>query len=247
MLAALTKYQTIQQLQREILSLQGGGVAEGSQPIHTGLGPLEKAFPQHTFPTAAVHEFISTDRATAAATSGFISGLLQCFLTTTAPCIWISTRRTVFPPALKAFGVAPDRIIFLDLATNADALWAAEETLGCAGLAAVVCEAGELSFTQSRRLQLAVESSRVTGFIHRCNPRTEGTNACVSRWRIAPLGSALEDGLPGIGHPRWAVQLQKIRNGRPGAWHLEWAGNGFRHVPVFTPLVSSPPLHQKVA
>jgi protein ImuA len=249
MTALATKHDTIRRLQKEILSLHGGGDASNGQRIHTGLGPLEHAFPQRTFPTAAVHEFISGGPAAAAATSGFLAGLLHHLAAgSTGPCIWIGTHRVIYPPALEAFGLLPHRVVFIDVATERDALWTAEETLKCEGLAAVVCEASGLSFTQSRRLQLAVEESRVTGFIHRRNPRTEGTNACVSRWHISPLGSALQDNLPGVGHPRWRVNLQKIRNGRPGTWHLEWSGKGFQHVPLFTASVAdAPPAKQKVA
>lgn len=39
-----------------------------------------------------------------------------------------------------------------------------EEALKCGGLAAVVGEVQDISFTASRRLQLAVEQSGVTGF-----------------------------------------------------------------------------------
>ena len=62
-----------------------------------------------------------------------------------------------------------------------------EEALKCDGIAAVVGEIQELSFTVSRRLQLAVEQSRVTGFILRNNPRNLNTTACVTRWKITPL------------------------------------------------------------
>ena len=230
------KAATVQQLRKEILSLQGGFVRDG-RGIQTSFGPLRDAFPQGTFPTAAIHEFLSTGPAAAAATSGFIAGLLQHLIDVNGPCIWISTRRTIHPPALAAFGLPPERIVFIDLARERDVLWTTEEALKCEGITAVVCEASELSFTQSRRLQLAVESSHVTGFIHRSNPRQVGANACVSRWCITPVQSVAEDGLPGIGHARWHVQLQKIRNGRPGAWHLEWTGTDFRYVPAMLPSV----------
>jgi hypothetical protein len=36
-----------------------------------------------------------------------------------------------------------------------------------------------------------------------------------------------EEGLPGIGFPRWQVDLQRVRNGTPGSWQLEWAGGQF--------------------
>lgn len=54
------------------------------------------------------------------------------------------------------------------------------------------------------------------------------TTACVARWRIRPVSSALEQGMPGVGFPRWKVELLKIRNGRPGSWDLEWSAGGFK-------------------
>jgi protein ImuA len=74
---------------------------------------------------------------------------------------------------------------------------------------------------------LAVEQSRVTGFIVRRNPKNLVT-ACVSRWRITSLPTASTD-LPGVGFPRWNVELLKVRNGKPGAWQLEWVDGRFRH------------------
>ena len=74
----------------------------------------------------------------------------------------------------------------------------------------------ELNFTSSRRLQLAVEQSRVTGFIIREDPKQLGTTACISRWKINSLPSALPDKMPGLGFPRWQVELLKARNGKPG-------------------------------
>ena len=84
-----------------------------------------------------------------------------------------------------------------------------------------------LSFTVSRRFQLAVEQSQVTGFIHRSNPRILNTNASVSRWKINPLPTETYDALPGLGFPRWNVELLKIRNGKPGTWHMEWSDHRF--------------------
>jgi protein ImuA len=133
----------------------------------------------------------------------------------------------------------------------------------------VVGEIPEIGFTASRRLQLAVEQSRVTGFILRHQPRGLVTNvtgnvprnvsgnvtanvtgnACVARWRITPLASQPEAGLPGVGFPRWNVELLKIRNGRPGAWPLEWAAGRFRTVPqsMAAPVAGALPMVAGVA
>lgn len=96
------------------------------------------------------------------------------------------------------------------------------EALHCSSLVAVVGELKAISFAESRRLQLAVEESRATGFIMRQPASQLQTTACVSRWRIASLASEPIDDLPGIGSPRWHVELLRIRNGRPGAWKLHW-------------------------
>lgn len=233
---SLAKAGIFQQLQKELRSLQGHCVAQ-EQRLETGLGIIEQAFPDNCFPTGAVHELLSLAPEDAAATNGFLAGLLYSITKAAGTCVWISTRRTIFPPALKAFGIAPERIIFIDIAREKEALWAIEEALKCKALSAVVGELKEVGFTESRRLQLAVEKSHVTGFIHRYKPRTENTTAFVTRWKIKPLPSLTEDSMPGLGFPRWHVHLQRVRNGKPGTWHLEWGPSGFRHIPLFTPAI----------
>ena len=49
----------IQQLQREVLSMQRLKKVSG-QNLNIGLWEVEKAFPDQTFPLGAVHEFISS-------------------------------------------------------------------------------------------------------------------------------------------------------------------------------------------
>jgi protein ImuA len=218
----------IRQLQRDILPLQGFKPPTPGKAVEFQLGPLEMAFPNARFPTGAVHEFVSRTLQQSAATHGFLSGLLAPLMKNGGACLWIGSARTLFAPGLTIYGVAPDRLLFLDLPREQDRCWAMEEALKCEALAAVVGEISEISFTDSRRLQLAVEQSRVTGFLLRHAPRNPGTVASVARWEIAPLASEPEEGLPGIGFPRWQVTLHKVRNGRPGSWIVEWSAGRFR-------------------
>ncbi len=223
----------IQKLQQDILSLQGFKSLPENRKLITGLGKLEASFPQGVFPVGSVHEFIYADKEAGAATSGFASGLLSSLMRNSGgSCVWISASRSIFPPALKAFGLEPDRIIFIDLQNEKQLCWVMEEALKCNGLAAVVGELPQLSFTASRRLQLAVEKSRVTGMVLRKHATVVNTTACVSRWKITSMPSQFEGGLQVVGFPRWKVELLKIRNGRPGVWHMEWAAGRFRHIPV---------------
>jgi protein ImuA len=223
------KKETISQLRKEIMLMQGFKPLSAGTNDTFGLGPIEAAFPGGVFPTGALHEFICEKPEHDAASGGFIAGILSKVMSGGRACLWISRIRTVFPPALKVFGVTPDRIIFASLPSEKDVLWAMEEALKCEGLAAVACELSEISFTQSRRLALAVEQSKVTGFIVISDSRRIEATASAARWRVKPLPSMLEEGMPGVGFPRWQVELLKVRNGEPGTFQLGWKKGNFVH------------------
>jgi protein ImuA len=214
----------IEELQRQISGMENNRTSL-RQELSLGLGPLEGAFQGKVFPRAAIHEFISFSSQQAACTSGFISVVVGKLMKNDSVCVWVSTkpRRAVFAPALKIFGVEPHRILFVDTDRPTQTLYALEEALKCSAVTAVVGELNELGFNESRRLQLAVEQSRVTGFIHRFRPKNTDAVACVSRWKITSLASTMPAGLPGVGFPRWNVQLQKVRNGMPGEWQVQWS------------------------
>lgn len=236
------KQDIIQQLQDKLLSMQRLKKSPGQARI-PGLWEMEKAFPDHAFPLGAVHEFISYANEDSAATNGFMAGLISQ-LAKKGTAVWVSNRRTIFPPALATFGIAPERILFIDLKKHKEVLWTIEEALKCDAVSAVVGELSELSFTESRRLQLAVEQSRVTAFIHRYDPRTENVTACVTRWKIKPVASRTNDELPGVGYPAWDVQLLKVRNGKPGAWHIQWLADHFETIARATPVEVTPSKHR---
>lgn len=224
-----SKADIIHQLQKSLLPLQGYKPA-GDNTVRVPLGPVNRAFPGHTFPVGAVHEFISNSPESTAATCGFITGIASFLAAEKALCLWISARRQVFPPALLPFGLLPHQVVFIEAPAEKERIWVMEEALKCKGLAGVIAEVSELDFTASRRLQLAVEQSQVTGFIIRQQPRQLNTLASIARWHIHPAASSSYNQLPGIGFPRFTVQLDKIRNGKPGQWQLEWRHNRFAEV-----------------
>lgn len=223
-----TKAHILAQLQRDILPLQGYKPIAGNIGFDGGLGFIKNAFPNASFPLGAIHEFFCSGAEDVSASSGFITGIVSSIMRKGGVSLWISSSQNIFPPALKSFGIEPDKIIFINVLKEKEILWVMEEALKCEGLAAVIAEIPEISFTASRRFQLAVEQSRVTGFIIRRNPKNL-TTACVTRWKITPLPTESQDNLPGVGFPRWNVELLKVRNGTPGMWQLEWAGR-FRHI-----------------
>ena len=225
-----TKANIFTQLQNEIFSFQRFKKPLSGDVLDVGLQVIKNAFPGAEFPLASIHEFLCETIEDVAATNGFIAGITSAFMRKGGIAIWISPKRTIFPPALKSFGVSPEKIIFIDLHNEKEILWVIEEALKCDGLSAVIGETRSLSLIASRRLQLAVEKSLVTGFIIRTNCHNINATACVARWRVKHLKTVSENHLPGVGFPRLNIELLKVRNGKPGVWQLEWAAGKFRHI-----------------
>lgn len=238
----IEKVQVFKSLQREILALSG--LKPSPDGSFTKLFPpsVNASFPGNEFPLAALHEFYTSDPESWSATGGFLMGILSRLMKNAGPCIWVGSHRFIFPPALVRFGVQPDRVIFLQAKKAKDILWAIEECLRCENLAAVIGDVKNLSFNVSRRLQLAIETSKVPGFIIRDNSFQQNITASVTRWNITTLPSQAIDNLPGLGYPRWRVELMKVRNGRTGKWDIFYDGKNYRVIPKLTSI----PAHQQL-
>jgi protein ImuA len=140
--------------------------------------------------------------------------------------LWCSKQRDLYGPGLAEHGLDPARIVLVRAARDDDILWALEEGLRTPALAAVVSEVGRLPMVAGRRLQLAAERSGVTALLLRrwrtgAEAAAERTqpSAAVTRWRITSLPS-LPDGEPGLGRPRWRVELLRCRGAEPAAWDM---------------------------
>src|ERR1700749_3475297 len=128
-----TKSDVISRLRKDILRWEGFKPPQAGNADTFGLGVVESAFPNGVFPTAAIHELLCPTPEQAAATSGFMTGILATLMKQGGACLWISTSRKLFPSALIAFNVEPDRMIFIDLQREKDVLWVMEEALKCEG------------------------------------------------------------------------------------------------------------------
>ncbi|WP_231460278.1 ImuA family protein [Pedobacter sp. Leaf132] len=232
------KQEILAKLRQQLLEMQGYKSLPEASGNSFGLGPIESCFPTSTFPTGTIHEFLAESPEEAAASEGFMTGLLSKLMENGRSCLWISQERKLFPPSLEIFGADPQHIIFIDLNYKKDILWVLEEALKCEGLACVIAELPDVDFAQSRRLQLVTEKSHVTGFILRKRSKSRiSATACTARWAIKPYPSATINNLPGVGNPRWEINLIKVKNAEGGTFLLEWADNRFLPVESSHPVV----------
>jgi protein ImuA len=142
------------------------------------------------------------------------------------PVLWCLNRRDLFAPGLMNAGLHPDRVIYAETFREGDVLAAMEEGLREKGFAAVIGEVTRLGLTASRRLQLAAEATGVTALALRRwwtvaeKELTGLPSAAVTRWRISPFASHAPPA-PGLGRPRWHVELLRCRGGEPHSWIVE--------------------------
>jgi protein ImuA len=208
-------------------ALPGGGLALGALHEIHGLGPDEED-------AAAAAGF-------AAAIAGRIgrpAGLPQKQRGAAGIVLWALKRGDLYAPGLAEHGLDPARIVRVTAPRDDDILWVLEEGLRASagnspeGVAAVIGEVARLPMVAGRRLQLAAERSGVTALVLRrwhtgAEAAAERTrpSAATTRWRVASLPS-LPGKEPGIGQPRWRVELLRCRGGeaaREMPWDLEVA------------------------
>ncbi len=225
-----SKADIIAKLQQQITAMGGIKPAAPKSNLNSGLSFLKNHLPFGQFPLGAMHEFSCSNYENSASTAGFISAIIASCINSDGIVFWISNTNTPFAPALQQFNIAPDKSICIYTKNEKEILWALEETLRCDKVAAVVSFVKNLHFTQARRLQLAVEKSNVTGFVINSSHTQSYATTCVSRWQVKALPSQCNNGIPGLGHPRWDVELQKIRNGKPGHWQVEWQADHFKNI-----------------
>ncbi len=113
-------------------------------------------------------------------------------------------------------------MILVETDTDKDALWALEEALRSEARPAMVVGAIEagLDLTQSRRLNLAAATHATPLVLSRGRKPREPA-------RRPPAGASPPrqprcDRFDTFAYWRWQVTLERCRNGRTGAWLIEW-------------------------
>ena len=210
---------------------------------------IDRVLPGSGLALGAVHEILGdgADEEDGAAVAGFAAGIAGRIAKENNPglVLWVLKRGDLYGPGLAEHGLDPARIVRVTAPRDDDIQWVFEEGLRTAGVAAVVGEVGRLPMVAGRRLQLAAERSGVTALVLRrwrnsaeAASERERPSAAVTRWRVAAIPSLSASGVdaePGIGTPRWRVELLRCRGAETtnGAWDVEVAdASGLVSVPA---------------
>lgn len=180
----------------------------------------------------AVHEAMGqgADVSHGAAAALFAATLLA---RARGPVLWVCTHPDlfappIFAPGLAAAGLSPDRVIHVEAGRAVLAAMEEGLRLGCPGVVGEV--EGRYGLTASRRLHLAAEAAGALAFVLRRarasdDPSLTAPSAATTRWRLAnlPSGPPIPEApdVPGLGPPRWRLDLLRARGADPSSWIVE--------------------------
>jgi protein ImuA len=208
---------------RERLNRIGSAVEDpGVLPL--ALPPIDDRLPRGGLALGRLHRVAGTgDDAAGAPATGFAARLLAR-LQRRGPVLWCAAADDLYPPALAALGLMPDRLVLVRPRDEKGVLAVAEEALRTRGFGAVLAEAARAELLAERRLQLACESHGTTAFLLQRRPLAPrsgktAASAAVTRWTVAPAPSG--GSAAWVGPARWELALTHSRGGRPGRWIVE--------------------------
>ncbi|MGR3199768.1 MAG: ImuA family protein, partial [Paracoccus sp. (in: a-proteobacteria)] len=198
-----------------------------------GVPALDRRLPQGGLALGCLHEVAGGGNGAVdgAAASCFAAGIAARL---GGQVLWCVTQADLFAPGLEQAGLPPDRVIYVEAGDDRSVLASMEEGLRHGGLAAVVADVARLPMTASRRLHLAARGSGTIGIaLRRWRRQAEASDfgqptAAMTRWRISVLPSAPLP-VPGVGRPRWLIELIRARAGESLDIELE-ACDGTGHL-----------------
>lgn len=197
--------------------------------FHDDVPPAMQADAWGFPPAAGLHEWRCGETRAIGAAAGMLLGLLAQAASGDRRILWVTDTAsavnagTLYPDGLAMLGFDPARLIIVTPRHLGEALWAADQAAACGDLAAVVLHVAgnpaRLDLTATRRLLLRAQANGTRVFILRQGGDADAT-AAITRWAISPAPSAHEE--TGIGPPSFHAHLERNRNGRTGAWPMQW-------------------------
>jgi protein ImuA len=208
-------------------------------PLPFGLETIDSHLPDGGLASGALHEVVPASEGAVACAFGFIAAILArlsfpSLILLIMPTYGLRPYRPhgrLYGHGLRtALGLDPARVILVETAQRKETLWALEEALHSQAPAAVVGAIDTLDLKSSQRLHLAATEAGLPLLLLRPAPSLPspasgggwgGGSAAATRWRIGTAPAA-RDRFGLIARPRWRLELERCRNGRPGEWVVEY-------------------------
>jgi protein ImuA len=159
------------------------GLADG-QVIGTGHAALDVQLPGGGWPVGAMTELLQA-APEAHAWQLLLPALAQAVRGGTGPVALIGPPQEPFGPALAAQGLPVEALLWVRSEAPAARLWACEQALRCANVAAVLAWLPQARVGELRRLQLAAAQHDALLFVFRPETTAHSTSPARLRLRLA--------------------------------------------------------------
>ncbi len=195
-----------------------------------GLAALDDSLPDGGLACSALHEVVPASEAALPAAFGFIVAVLARMgserIIFVLPAYGRRQHGRLSGHGLNSLGLDPARLILVETAHRKETLWAVAEALRSTAPQAVVGMIDRLDLKISQKLQFAAADAGLPLLLLRPAPTLEAS-AATTRWRVG-TAEAARDRFGMHARPRWHLQLERARNGRPGEWVVEYDHVAYR-------------------
>src|SRR5580700_938329 len=202
-------------------------MGEQRKPLPFGLAAIDSHLPDGGLACGALHEIVPAAEGCIAAAFGFLAAVLARLACRPLLFVMPSYGLRPYRPhgrlhghGPNAHGLEPAHLIVVETAHRKETLWAMEEAVRSAAPAAVAGVIDTLDLKLSQRLHLAATDAGLPLFLLRPAATLE-SSAAATRWRVG-TAKAARDRFGLLTRPRWHLQLERCRNGRPGEWVVEY-------------------------
>jgi len=201
------------------------GVDDVHSTLPFGLPALDSHLPQGGLACGALHEVVPETANVLSAAFGFVAAVLARLprgrpLVLVMPAYGQRPHGRLCGHGLNSIGLDPARITLVETAHRKETLWAVTEALHSDVPQAVAGMIDRFDLKTSQKLHLAASDAGLPLLLIR-PAQTLEASAAATRWRVG-TAEAARDRFGLVARPRWHLQLERCRNGRPGEWMVEY-------------------------
>lgn len=205
----MNQFSPLTDLRAQVARLTGISRRPAAESIPVGIPAIDALLPDRGgLSRGGFHELVGD--------TGAISSLLAALLgrqKAIRHVLWVTPSPDLYPGGLVQYGLSHHRLTIACTRQTDNRLWAMEEALKDLPGGAVVAEVEQADLTETRRLQLAAESSGSIGFLVR---RDRQPSAALTRWLVEPARSRDL-------RPTWRLTLERVRGAEAGgSWVVEF-------------------------
>lgn len=237
-----SRRQIVAALEGQLRDLETARRRPSDDRISSGYNRLDEIIPHRGFAPGTLVEWFSAGDGAGATTLAVSTAQQACRSPEDSGrvLVVVDRRGEFFPPAAALAGIDLEQTVVVRPRTGADEIWAIDQALRCAGVAAVLAWPDELDDRAFRRLQLAAEAGGGLGLLVRPGEARHQASWAEVRLLVEPLPVA-------AGGRRLRVELLRCRGG-PGSGPVELElDDETRLVHLAAPLAPAAPLRRSAS